>query len=50
MPDSELPNSKDANIYTVIFADIYLKNLFLQDEAAVMGKAVKKAQLPGISS
>lgn len=39
MQDSELPSLRD----TVTCTDVYLRNLFLQNVAAVMGKAFKQA-------
>ena len=35
MQDSECPTLRDMNIYIVIHTDIYLKNLLLQNEAAL---------------
>lgn len=42
MQDSECPTLRDTNIYTVIHTDIYLKNLLLQNEAALKQQQLQK--------
>lgn len=42
MQDSECPTLRDLNIYTVIHTDIYLKNLLLQNEAALKQQRLQK--------